>query len=34
MTVRLSRAFPGGPYPEDRPLAHRHRQLRQMNTYP
>ncbi|MCW2891901.1 MAG: regulatory protein TetR [Actinomycetia bacterium] len=24
MTVRLSRAFPGGPYPEDRPLAHRH----------
>jgi AcrR family transcriptional regulator len=24
MTVRLSRAFPGDPYPEDRPLAHRH----------
>jgi AcrR family transcriptional regulator len=24
ITVRLSRAFPGGRYPEDRPLAHRH----------
>jgi AcrR family transcriptional regulator len=24
VTARLSRAFPGGPYPEDRRLAHRH----------